>query len=174
MDGPQVAADDAERRAGVVGDFRARRDAAVYLAGHVRQVGDPFGDLGEERQPVRGRAAGSQDGLLEGASGRQRSRDVQQLRRLEDAAEVRLVRELSNVVDAAEAGARLHLAKASRFGGEPLIAQHLIVVVRGAQREGKLAAGGEGGVAGQAREDLVELEGVEGLFVHGDNIVADR
>ena len=72
-------------------------------------------------------------------------------------------------MDAAEAGAGLHLAEASGFGREALVAQDFVVVARRAQGEGELAAAGERGVAGQAGEDLVEFKRGEGLFVHGRN-----
>ncbi len=88
-------------------------DAAVDVGGHVVEVADPLGELGEERQ----RAGEAGEHGLQVASGLESGSDVEKLRRVEDAAEVGLVGEGADVVDAAQAGARLHLAQVAGLGG---------------------------------------------------------
>ncbi|MFB3052548.1 MAG: hypothetical protein ACE1ZT_01635 [Dehalococcoidia bacterium] len=70
---------------------------------------------------------------------------------------------VTNVVGGGEGEAGLELEGAPALGGEALAAADLRVVGGWQQVEGEAAGGGEGAEGGEALDDLVVFEGVEGF-----------
>ena len=92
--------------------------------------------------------------------------DGEQLLTVEDAAEGRLLEGLPDVDGAVEVEGEAHLAQAHGFGEQALAFEDLDVGGGRSEGEGELAPSGEGCQAGKAREDLVELEDAQGVFIH--------
>jgi len=158
-----VAAEDGERGAGGVGDLGAGADAAIDVGGEVRDGVEALGELSEEGQAI----GETGDGGAQLAGGGEGGGDVEKLGGLEGASEGGLGGEGADVAGVAEADAWVHLAEVASLGGEALTVDDLGVVGGGAEGEGEVAAGREGGMAGQAGQDLVELQDAEGVLVQG-------
>ena len=92
--------------------------------------------------------------------------DGEQLLSVEGAAEGSLLEGLPDVDGAVEVEGEAHLAQAHGFGEQALAFQDLDVGGGRLEGEGEIAPGGEGCEVGKAREDLVELEDAQGVFIH--------
>ena len=130
-------------------------DAVVWLASE------------SPRAPRRGRLGATRVRAVRHCCGDALGRgDGEQLLRVEDAAEGRLLEGLPDVDGAVEVEGEAHLAQAHGFGEHALAFEDVDVGRGGLEGEGQLATGGEGCQVGKARKDLVELEDAQGVFIH--------
>ncbi len=162
VEAADLAADAAEGGAGLVGDLAALVDAAVDGLDDARLRRDGVDRLGEQGE----RLIEPRDRRAEVAGALERRGDVEQLRRIEDAAAGALLGGGTDVVGAAEAGARLQLEEAARLGGLALAADDLAMLRRRLERLGERSAGGKRRMSREPRDDLVVLQSAECVGVH--------
>ncbi len=158
-----VAADEAECRAGGVDNVAALVDGAADFGDEAAAFGDGFGHAGEEGH--RGLVAA--DGGLEAFGDLLRGGDLEQGVGVEHAAEGGLLEGRAHVGGAEEVQGRAQAAQGDGLGEEALAAQDLGVIGRGAQGHSEVVPSGEGGQLREAGKDLVVFEDTERVFIHG-------
>ena len=135
----------------------SRAGAVAEATGDVVQDGKLVGQAGDD--------AAEAPAALQGGE------DLQQLAGVQGGGDAGALHQGAQVVDAAQGEAGLQVQQAAGLGGGLLAAQHHVRVGGGRQGQGQLAPGREGGVGGQAGQDLGEFQGLQGLGQHGNLVV---
>ena len=147
---------------GVIGDFAAFVDGGLDLADQRGEIGDPLGDAGELRQ-----LAGERRDLVAGVSrGAQEDGDFEDLAGGQDRASGSGEQVGGDVGRLTHAEVGLEPAERPRLGGRGESAANLVHVGAGRELHGEFASAGRSAEAGEALDDLGELEDGDALGVH--------